>query len=69
MKTSAVAICPWCGESHPNQVCLRIKAIEYHPDGSTKRVEFKTASDYVDVKGPWGIVYTRGLSVREFDNP
>jgi hypothetical protein len=31
--------CPYCGLIH-NTTCPKIKAIEYYPDGSTKRVEF-----------------------------
>lgn len=38
--------CPHCGLIHET-TCSLIKAIEYHPDGTVKRVEFKTASDYM----------------------
>jgi hypothetical protein len=31
--------CPYCGMFH-DTTCQRIKAIEYYPDGSQKRVEF-----------------------------
>lgn len=31
--------CPYCGLPHAG-TCPRVKAIEYHPDGSLKRVEF-----------------------------
>ena len=31
--------CPHCGLIH-HTTCPRIKAIEYHADGSTKRIEF-----------------------------
>lgn len=37
--------CPYCGLIHAF-VCGMVKAMEYHPDGSIKRVEFKTAIDY-----------------------
>ena len=37
--------CPYCGLLHERTVCSLIKAIEYHPSGSIKRVEFKTAAD------------------------
>jgi hypothetical protein len=40
--------CRWCGGLHGVQ-CPSVKAIEYHQDGSVKRVEFKSASDYA----PW----------------
>jgi len=33
--------CPHCGMIH-RTTCPRIAAIEYHPDGSVKRVEFAT---------------------------
>lgn len=32
--------CRHCGAYHPGR-CPRIKAIEYHKDGSVKRVEYK----------------------------
>jgi len=43
--------CQWCGLHHGVQ-CPSVKAIEYFPDGTIKRVEFKGASDYpgVDVR-------------------
>ena len=31
--------CPHCGMGHSG-MCPRIKAIEYHQDGTTKRVEY-----------------------------
>jgi hypothetical protein len=31
--------CPHCGWWHAG-VCARVKAIEYHPDGTVKRVEY-----------------------------
>lgn len=39
--------CPWCSGAngyviHNSGVCPKVKAIEYHPNGSIKRVEFKT---------------------------
>lgn len=38
--------CKYCGAlSHPG-VCPTVKALEYFPDGSVKRVEFKTAADF-----------------------
>lgn len=42
-ETSApkVARCPYCGTvgCHPVTMCHLVKAIEYHPDGTIKRVE------------------------------
>ncbi len=32
--------CPWCHMNHTG-VCSLIKSIEYHQDGTIKRVEFK----------------------------
>lgn len=32
-------ICQYCGMSH-SITCPRIKAMEYHPDGTIKRIEF-----------------------------
>ena len=37
--------CPYCGLHHDKQ-CPSVKAIEYHPDGTVKRVEFVTSADY-----------------------
>lgn len=39
--TTAVqmATCGWCGGYHSG-TCPKVKAIEYHPDGTVKRVEF-----------------------------
>ncbi len=48
MSTSAVSYpgaCRWCGVIH-GPTCPTVKAIEFFPDGSVKRVEFKTAADY-----------------------
>lgn len=40
--------CQWCGQIHMT-VCFMVKALEYFPDGTIKRVEFKTAQDYPQV--------------------
>lgn len=40
---STLALCPYCGSSH-SYYCPRIKVIEFHDNGHTKRVEFY---------GPW----------------
>ncbi len=34
--------CGHCGCVHVNQQCPRIKAIEYHPNGTVKRIEYHT---------------------------
>jgi hypothetical protein len=36
------APCRWCGQIH-TQLCPAVRAMEFHPDGSVKRVEFVTA--------------------------
>jgi hypothetical protein len=43
--STGTAPCQHCGLHHQG-VCPRVKAIEYYPDGTVKRVEFKGASDY-----------------------
>jgi len=59
--------CPYCSDNnntvyHSGQ-CPRIKAIEYYPDGSIKRIEFVTQSnqhgnvnraDFVTQPNPFG---------------
>lgn len=37
--------CQWCGLIHGPR-CPTVKAIEYHPDGTVKRVEFMTPVDH-----------------------
>ncbi len=37
--------CQWCAGFHATK-CPLVKAIEYHQDGTTKRVEFYAATDY-----------------------
>lgn len=37
--------CGHCGGYHLAK-CLLVKAIEYHPDGTVKRVEYYTPNDY-----------------------
>jgi hypothetical protein len=43
---SEVTACPYCHQTHAGK-CALVKAFEYHPDGSIKRVEFYAPSDYV----------------------
>ncbi len=38
-STNAAPPCGWCGRYHGPR-CPIIKALEYHPDGSIKRVEY-----------------------------
>lgn len=37
--------CRWCGIRH-GPMCPTVKAMEFHQDGTIKRVEFNGASDY-----------------------
>lgn len=36
--------CPYCGNNHSG-VCPRVKSIEYFPDGTIKKVDFKIPAD------------------------
>lgn len=38
--TSAPHTCRWCNGLHTG-TCPKVKAIEYHPNGAVKRVEFR----------------------------
>lgn len=63
MMTNA---CPWCGMIH-QATCSRVKAMEYYPDGSLKRVELhepqSVYSSTIDVKLlPDAPSYTRGTT-------
>jgi hypothetical protein len=42
--------CGWCNGFHTGK-CPLVKAIEYHPDGTTKRVEFYAPKDYPPITG------------------
>ncbi len=48
MALSLPGACPHCSSPYSatfhNGPCPRIKAIEYHPNGSVKRIEFKEPS-------------------------
>ncbi len=48
MKTTAIVVpsCPYCQQQHVGK-CALVKALEYHPDGTIKRVEFYAPCDYV----------------------
>jgi hypothetical protein len=45
--TGAAPRCGHCGQPPHPGVCPMVKAIEYHENGTIKRVEYKSASDYV----------------------
>lgn len=38
MTTNAMPTCPYCSAYH-TAMCPKVKAIEYHPNGTVKRVE------------------------------
>jgi hypothetical protein len=47
--------CKWCGMIHGPR-CPSVKAIEYFPDGTIKRVEFMTPADRspsIQYYNPW----------------
>lgn len=43
--------CRWCGLYHGKK-CPAVKAMEFHPDGSIKRVEFFAPNDSYPVLAP-----------------
>ena len=58
--TVTIQTCPYCGLSHTN-VCWKIQEIEYHPDGSVKRVRFYDYASpvqyipYIPPNLPWQV--------------
>jgi hypothetical protein len=45
--------CQWCGLFHTSPgVCPMVKALEYYPDGTLKRVEFKGPEQWVPAYAP-----------------
>lgn len=44
--------CQYCGNIHYGVTCPRIKAFDYHPDGTVARVEFFAPKDYPPLVGP-----------------
>ena len=50
--TLSLNSCPWCGFLHiSGDMCPRVKAIEYHPDGRVKRIEFWPEQPFIS--GAW----------------
>lgn len=41
--------CPYCGFSHQG-VCPRVEEMEYHPDGTLKRVKFRLVAHPLPTK-------------------
>jgi hypothetical protein len=56
----STAKCPHCGLSH-DTTCPRIRAIEYYPDGTTKRVEFHGAAP-IAAPSPGDMTVTCGFA-------
>ena len=45
--------CQWCGQVHFTEgKCPTVKAYEYNPDGTLKRVEFFAPNDYAPIIQP-----------------
>lgn len=40
-----MAKCQTCGTDHGDQKCYLIKALEYYPDGTLRRIEYLTPAD------------------------
>lgn len=52
-SANAVPACRWCGKHHDLiQRCPEVKAFEYHPNGTVKRVEFYSPNDYAPMTAP-----------------
>ena len=49
VTAATIPTCPYCGAMPHQGICPSVKAIEYYPDGSIKRVEMRGAeqSDFV----------------------
>lgn len=43
--TTTTTPCPYCGISGHTGRCPEVKSMEYHPDGTVKRVEFFSPTD------------------------
>ena len=55
--------CGHCGLWHEGRVCPRVKAIDYYPDGTVKRVEYHDPAPRAPRPevSPGGFVMTAGL--------
>jgi hypothetical protein len=53
--------CPYCGCYHTTPTCGRVKAIEYYPNGTIKRVELHDIATYYDTTPVSLSVTTTGL--------
>lgn len=51
-QETAFKACPYCGSIHTSR-CPQVKAFEYHPDGSLKRVEFHDPVPPMRQFEPW----------------
>ena len=55
-----ITSCFYCGYIHDG-ICPRIEEIEYHPDGSTKRVKFKNHVPAISWRGGLLVPFEIGL--------
>jgi hypothetical protein len=58
--------CGYCGSIHTGK-CPTVKAFEYHPDGTIKRVEFYAPVDYRPIEGLSDFVMGPGSNPRPSD--
>lgn len=61
-----MATCQWCGNIHGAK-CPIVKAFEFHPDGTVKRVEFYAPNDYAPIS--YGRIDTTPLFKGTGDDP
>jgi hypothetical protein len=55
---------------HVIQQCPHVRAIEYHKDGSIKRVEFVTPGDYLPPSRPnWPKLYDVTMTAKPTPSP
>lgn len=41
---TATPACSYCGSHHPGTICPRVEEIEYHNDGTVRRVKLRPPS-------------------------
>lgn len=52
--------CAHCGKYHESP-CPRVKAVEYYPDGTVKRVEYIEPQPLKQFTGPWMLPPLAGM--------
>ena len=48
--------CRWCSGDHAMAACAKVRAVEFHPNGKVKRIEFFDALPHPDYRlypQPW----------------